>query len=310
LLALIATLAILSPVLAEQPAVSRKADVIYGRKDGLALTLDVFTPQNPNGAAVVVVVSGGYRSAHEMIRPEFYRTLLNRGYTIFAVVHGSQPRYQVPEIVKDMNRAVRFIRHHAKDYGIDPNRIGITGGSSGGNLALMVGTAGDAGNPAALDVVDRESSRVQAVACFFPPTDWLNWGQPGQELIGAMAHQAPYRGAFDYREMDPDKRTMERVTDPKKLREITRSTSPIYFISKETPPTLICHGDADNLVPLYQSETFIAKLKAAGVTADLVVKKGAGHGWQGMDKDAERFADWFDQHLLKKDDRGEAKPGK
>jgi acetyl esterase/lipase len=301
LFAVIVAVVTFSPAVAEEPAFSRKSDVIYGRKDGMALTMDVFSPQSPNGAAVVVVVSGGYYSAPQMIRPEFYRTLLDRGYTVFAVVHGSQPRYQVPEIVKDMNRAVRFIRHHAKDYGIDPNRIGITGGSSGGNLALMVGTAGDGGNPAASDPVDRESSRVQAVACFFPPTDWLNWGRPGEELIGAMPHKPPFRGAFDYREMDPDKRTMERVTDPKKLREISRSTSPIYFISKETPPTRILHGDQDALVPLYQSEAFIAKLKAAGVPADLVVKKGGGHGWSGIDKDAERFADWFDQYLKKGD---------
>jgi acetyl esterase/lipase len=299
-LAVIAIINVLCPAPAQEAAFTRKADVIYGRKDGMALTMDVFTPRNPNGAAVVLVVSGGYYSAHEMIRPEYFRVLLERGYTVFAVVHGSQPRYQVPDIVKDMNRAVRFIRHHAKDYGIDPNRIGIIGASSGGNLALMVGTAGDTGNPAARDPVDRESSRVQAVACFFPPTDWLNWGRPGQELVGAMAHAPPFRGAFDYREMDAEKRTMERVTDAKKLREISRASSPIYFVSKETPPTLICHGDQDTLVPLYQSETFVEKLKAAGVAAELVVKKGAGHGWAGIDKDAERFADWFDKHLARK----------
>ena len=82
-----------------------------------------------------------------------------------------------------MNRAVRFIRYHAKDYTIDPDRIGITGGSAGGHLSLMQGTAGDAGDPKAKDPVDRTSSRVQAVACFFPPTDFLNWGEKGKEML-------------------------------------------------------------------------------------------------------------------------------
>ena len=110
--------------------------------------------------------------------------MLKRGYTVFAVVHGSQPRYTIPEIVADMNRAVRFIRYHAADYHIDPDRIGITGGSAGGHLSLMQGTAGDKGNPDAKDPIDRTSSRVQAVACFFPPTDFLNYGKPGENAVG------------------------------------------------------------------------------------------------------------------------------
>src|SRR5208337_118017 len=130
----------------------------------------VFTPKvNANGAAVVWVISGGWFSAHEAINPAPVEELLKRGYTVFAVVHGSQPRYTLPEIVADMNRAVRFIRYHAADYSIDPDRIGITGGSAGGHLSLMQGTAGDKGKPDASDPIDRTSSRVQAVACFFPP---------------------------------------------------------------------------------------------------------------------------------------------
>src|SRR6266849_5073418 len=147
---------------------TRKEDVIYGRKFGTALTLDVFTPKkNANGAAVIWVVSGGWFSDHGAINPKFFDELLKRGYTVFAVVHGSQPRFTIPEAVADMNRAVRFIRYHAKDYKIDPDRIGITGGSAGGHLSLMQGMAGDTGDPKAKDPIDRVSSRVQAVACFF-----------------------------------------------------------------------------------------------------------------------------------------------
>src|SRR5262249_43276563 len=111
---------------AEEPSFTRTQDVIYGRKYGTALTLDVVTPKkNANGAAVVFVVSGGFFSSHDNIQPARFQVLLDRGYTIFAVVHGSQPRYQVTEIVQDLNRAVRFIRHHAQEYRIDPNRIGV-----------------------------------------------------------------------------------------------------------------------------------------------------------------------------------------
>lgn len=117
---------------------TRQEDVVYRRKYGTTLTLDVLTPkQNANGAAIVWVVSGGWFSAHEAIAPTPAEELLKRGYTVFAVVQGSQPRCTLPEIVADMNRAVRYIRYHAADFHIDPDRIGITGGSAGGHLSLM-----------------------------------------------------------------------------------------------------------------------------------------------------------------------------
>ncbi len=116
----------------EPPPFTRQADVIYGRKEGTALTFDVFRPnKDANGLGVIFVVSGGWHSDHAAIQPAFVLPLVGRGYTVFAVVHGSQPRYTIPEIVPDINRAVRFIRYHARDYGIDPDHIGITGVSSG-----------------------------------------------------------------------------------------------------------------------------------------------------------------------------------
>ena len=162
----------------------RQTDVIYGRKSGLALTMDVFTPKSGrNGASVVLVVSGGYFSTRDAIAPALFRALLNRGYVVLAVVHGSQPQFTVPEIIGDVNRAIRFIRHHAADYAIDPDRIGATGASAGGHLSLMLGAASKGPKPESNDPVERQSSRVNAVACFFPPTDFLNFGAPGRELI-------------------------------------------------------------------------------------------------------------------------------
>ncbi len=285
---------------AADPSFDHRKDVVYGRKFGTALTMDVFTPKKEaKGVGVILVASAGFVSSHDLVPPFFITPLIDRGYTVFAVVHGSQPRYTIPEIVQDMNRAVRFIRYHAKDYGIDPERIGIMGASAGGHLSLMLGTAGDQGNPKAKDPVDRISSRVQAVACFFPPTDFLNYGKAGDAKIRAMDHAPPYRAAFDYRELDEHSKLWVSINDTKRLEEIARQISPVYHVTPDDPPTLIIHGDQDQLVPLQQSELIIDKLKKAGVKTNLVVKKGVGHGWLGINKDETQAIDWFDKYLKK-----------
>jgi acetyl esterase/lipase len=195
-----------------------------------------------------------------------------------------------------MNRAVRFIRFHAKEYGVDPTRIGVTGASAGGHLSLMLGTAGSEGKADAKDPVDRVSSRVQAVAGFFPPTDFLDYGKPGENAIG-RGILWNFAGAFDFKEFDPYARKLNPVTDEEKITKIGRDISPINHVSADDPPTLLIHGDKDWLVPIQQSEIIIDKLKQAGVDAKLVVKPGADHGWGDMNPDLEQIADWFDSHL-------------
>jgi len=285
---------------------TRAEDVIYGRKHGMALTMDVFTPKkDANGAAVVWVVSGGWISNHAVVEPKSpfapINQLIDRGYTVFAVVHGSQPKYTIPEILEDMHRAVRFIRSYAKEYHIDPDRIGITGGSAGGHLSLMQGTAGTAGDPQAKDEVERASSRVQAVACFFPPTDFLNYGQTGENALGRGILK-DFSAPFAFQEFDPKRGRAGAyvlVTDENKILEIGKQISPINHVSADDPPTLIIHGDKDLLVPMQQAEIIIAKLKAAGVPAELVVKPGAAHGWPNIDKDMPTIVNWFDKYLKK-----------
>jgi len=284
---------------ADGPPPRRTEDVIYGRKHGTALTMDVFRPEREgNGLGLIYVVSGGWFSSHDGINVGFITPMTARGYTVFAVVHGSQPKFTIPEVVADMNRAVRFIRTHAGDYGIDPDRLGVYGGSAGGHLSLMLGTAGDPGDPTAKDPVDRASSRVRAVACFFPPTDFLNYGKPGEDALGRGV-LADFAAPFDFREIDPASKKFVPIADEARFREIGRTISPANHVSPDDPPTLIVHGDADKLVPIQQAEEIVEKLKAAGVEAKLVVKPGAVHGWQGMDKDLATFADWFDGHLKK-----------
>ena len=131
----------------------RTKDVIYGRKHGVALTMDVITPAKQNNRGVIFAVSGGWFSSHDNIDKAMDRgtflELLKRGYTVLAVVHGSQPKFTVPEILEDMHRAVRFIRHHAELYKIDLANICMFGGSAGGHLTLLQGTDGQDGDPSA-----------------------------------------------------------------------------------------------------------------------------------------------------------------
>ena len=263
----------------------RTEDVIYGRKFGTALTLDVFQPEKTNGYGILIMISGGWFSSHEAVSPIFCKAFLDRGYTVFAVVHGSQPKFTITEIVTDIHRAVRFVRHNAVLYGIDPNRIGISGASAGGHLSLTMGTQGVAGKVDAKDPIDRESSAIQAVACFFPPTDFLNYGKAGEDAVGVGVLK-DYKAAFGPRSDTPEER-----------QKLGREISPVYFITSNTPPTLIIHGDADKLVPVQQAEAFVNRAREAGVLAKLVVKEGQAHGWPKMEEDFPLLADWFDQHL-------------
>jgi acetyl esterase/lipase len=276
---------------APKPAFSRTEDIIYGRKFGTALTFDVFQPEKSNGCAILFMVSGGFFSSKEAINARMYAPFLERGYTVFAIVHGSQPRFHIPEITQDIHRAVRYVRHYAARWGVNPDKFGITGASAGGHLSLTMGTQGRSGKPDARDPVDRASSAVQAVACFFPPTDFLNWGAPGDDAVGVGTLEK-FKPAFGPRSDTAGSR-----------QELGREISPLYFVTSNAPPTLIIHGDADKLVPIYQAEIFGKKCKEAGVTFRLDVREGKEHGWTGMDKDVALCADWFDEHL-----RGLKKP--
>ncbi len=268
------------------PGFKRIEDVIYSRKFGTALTLDVFQPDQPNGCGILFMVSGGFFSSHDGINPGFYRALLERGYTVFAVVHGSQPKFTIPEIEQDIHRAVRFVRHTAAKYGVNPDRLGITGASAGGHLSLTMGTQGGPGQPEAKDPVDRESSAVQAVACFFPPTDFLNWTKPGDNEVGIGPVGTQFKAAFGPR------------SDTEEGREaLGKEISPINYITPKMAPTLVMHGDADKLVPIYQAEIFKKSCEAAHAPFKLVVREGKDHGWKEMGDDMKIFADWFDEHL-------------
>ncbi|MEK7227209.1 MAG: alpha/beta hydrolase, partial [Bacteroidota bacterium] len=239
-------------------------EFIYGRKDGIALTLVCIKPKvKPNGKAIISVVSGSWFSSYNGIEMSTTTAeqYLAKGYTVFGVVHGSQPRYAIPDAVNDIKRAVRYIRYNAAKFNIDPDRIGITGASAGGHLSLAVATADDKINASAPDPVDRVSSRVQAIAILFPPTDLLNWGGPGLNMVSAKELLKPARawGAVDFKVWNDRFSLYEEVTDTAARNKIGKEVSPINFVSTDDPPVFIIHGDADPTVPLQQSQSIITR---------------------------------------------------
>ena len=267
------------------PTLASIQRVAYGQRHGHELSYDVVRPENPNGLGVLLMVSGGWKSGTNSFRPWMTAPLLRRGYTVLAVYHVSQPEATVAEIFEDVSRAVRHIRHHARDHGIDTKRLGVTGGSAGGHLSLLLATRGGPGPANTPDPVDRESCAVQAVAIFYPVTDLLNLGDSTENL----------------RDGGPPKSFVKafrpQPSGPTNWVDIGKPLSPLFHLHPQTPPTLIYHGDADTLVPLDQSQRYQARAREIGRTVELVVHPGGKHGWLTMLWDIHHFADWFDQHL-------------
>ena len=273
-------------------------DVVYGHKAGMALTFDVFTPPGEaNGAGILFMVSGGWFSS--WTAPEQaqagYQALLDQGFTVFAVRHGSAPRFNVPEAYADVTRAVRFVRLHARDYGIDPDRLGVHGGSAGGHLSLMLGLASDKGDPDATDEVLRTSSRVAAVVAYFPPVDLRSRTMPSERFPARL----PDRGlSFANGMRMPAAAEAFVALDFED--DLRASVSPIVHVSADDPPTLLVHGDADALVDFNNSELMYSALVTSRVETGLVVIKGAGHGFQTPEDQAQAsdaLVGWFERHL-------------
>jgi len=279
-------------------------DVVYGHKAGMALTFDVYRPRTPNGAAVISVLSAGWRSGWDSLQQfqeqpdgsmrmltatviagapgvlpsHSYVGLLDKGFTVFAVRHGSSPTFGMADIVSDMRRAVRVIKHRAHVYGIDPDRIGLWGGSAGGHLSLLLGTSAEMTNANAKDAVEQGPARIAAIVAYAPPTDlvtqWAHWTEKGPQQFAAVNMG------------DADRRTY----------------SPMTYVSADDPPTLIVHGNRDTTVPFTQGQSMSEALAKAGVPSRLLTVENAGHGFFGNDavKVNAAMVAWFEQYLVKK----------
>lgn len=276
----------LLPVLAPQSSVKERiADQVYHHAGGAAFTYEVAKPQKPNGIAMVWMVSGGWVSEHKDINPGLAEMVCKKGVTLFQVVHGAQPRYKMGEILDQVHRAVKHIRTNSQKWGIDPQKIGVSGGSAGGHLSLMIATQGAV--PTGSDVLLKTSSEVQSVAVLYPPTDFLNWGATGVAAFKNPLLRGAFGGTF----------AIDNTTSEEKLTAISQQYSPIRFTSAKTPPTLLIHGDKDVLVPIQQSQIFKAKLDELGVKSQLITVPGEGHGWKDMVPQLEQMIDWHVKNL-------------
>jgi acetyl esterase/lipase len=220
-------------------------NVVYGMYSGLALLMDVHRPEKPNGYGVIFVSGSGWQSALTYgavgLKEGQIRTwgppLLRAGYTVFAINHRATPRFHYPAPVEDVQRAIRFVRHHARQFNIDPDRLGGVGGSSGAHLIGLVAVVAQPGIAGDSDPVNREPATLQAIVLRAAPTDL------GKMSVGAVV-------LF-----------MDRVPTSSDGEKLYSAASPITHVSRGTPPVLLLHGDSDDTVPFEQSVAMEAALR-------------------------------------------------
>ena len=247
-------------------------NVVYAMRGGLAMLMDVHYPERSNGFGIVFMPGSGWHAplsydASPLKSSGFAKLyvppLTSAGYTVFVINHRAAPRFPYPMPLEDSQRAVRVGRHHASRFGIDSERIGGVGGSSGGHLISMLGVLDGDGDSASPDPVDREGAKLQAVFARAAPTDLTRFeGRFSSASVSSLlrlrlgANNAP--------------NTLEHRT--------YWEASPAAHVSPDDPPFLLVHGTADDRVPYARSEEFAARLSADGVDAELIKIEAGGHG--------------------------------
>ena len=268
ILIVLAIAALLDPRTAAAQARVEK-NVIYGMYSGLALLMDVHRPEKPNGYGVLFIsgsawtapLTYGARPLKQDQIGDWSPALLRAGYTVFAINHRATPRFQYPGPVEDVQRAVRFIRHGAKQFGIDAGKLGGLAGSSGGNLLGLVATLASPGMAGDPDPVNREPAALQCVVLRAAPTDL-------KKMIGASTLGTAAVVAFVGRMPTPNSDDQA----------VYAAASPVTHVKASSPPTLLLHGDADDTVPYDQSVAMEAALRKAGAPVKLIRIAGGAHG--------------------------------
>jgi acetyl esterase/lipase len=255
----------------------------YSNPDDQHLQLDM---SRPNGKgpfpAVVCIHGGGFRDGDQSYYNAACDKLAANGYVAVTINYRLAPKYPFPAAVHDCKAAVCWLRANAKKYHIDPDRIGAMGGSAGGTLATFLGVTGDEQKFQGEGEHRDQSSRVQCVVSFFGPTDFTkSYGKS----VDAEFILPEYLGG-----------------NLEEARERHVEASPLTYVTAKDAPTLCIHGTNDEYVALEQSEWMVDRLKKAGVKAELLVLKGAGHGFEGKDDENADAAmiEFFNANLKKK----------
>lgn len=278
-------------------------DIKYVPNGDSAQELDIYFPEKraeKPQPLLVWVHGGGWTGGSKTQVP--YLNQLPRGYSVASIEYRFSQKALFPAQIQDCQAAIRWLRANAKKYNIDPNLIGVGGASAGGHLVALLGTSGGKKAFQPIGGNEDQSDRVQAVCDIFGPTNFwavvkqadedknvkniLKWnnGDPYSKLIGANLGQ--------------DKEKCDAV-------------SPVHYVSKESPPFLILHGDRDTLVPYAQSVELADLLAKAGVKVTLQRLPGAGHGGPafGLPAVARLTDTFFDKYLKGVDAKIEALPG-
>ncbi len=229
-------------------------DITYCTMEGIALKLDIYYPSanESRWPAAMYVHGGGWSGGDKADGAGALEipALQSAGFLVAAVNYRLAPSHPFPAMIEDVKCAVRYLRAHADEYNLDPDRIGAWGGSAGGHLVNLLGTADES---AGFDVGEylEYSSRVLAVVDMFGPADLTVQFEGGYESA---------RRVFDGFD--------------------AALASPVTYVSPDDPPFLLLHGDSDKLVPIEQSQELLAALQAVGVPAELVTVTNAGHGFK------------------------------
>ena len=254
-------------------------DLVYKTVNGAVLTLDLYCPEKVSGPAPVIVwIHGGaWRRGGKRKCPAV--ALVPDGYAVASIDYRLSSTAPFPAQIEDCKAAVRWLRANAAKYNLDADRIGVWGMSAGGHLAALLGTSGGVPELEGSGDNMQYSSRVQAVCDVAGPAD-----------LPALTNVGPKRTLAI-------EGLLGGPLEKDKAKAI--AASPIHYVSKDDPPFLIVHGEADRVVPAEQSQRFYEELRKAGVNATLKILPQVGHQAVLMDavKDAEVF---FDATLKKR----------
>lgn len=258
-------------------------NIEYSRTAQGPVYLDLYIPGDAQEARPLIVwIHGGGWHVEKDSRTQFIPArMVGRGYVLASISYRDSRSAPFPAQIQDCKAAIRYLRARAREYRIDPKRIGVWGISAGGHLSALLGTSGKVKELEGEGGLNGNiSSSVQAVCDFCGPTD-------------VLALEAPNEG---FKPMVEQLRKDLLGGPPEAKQDLAKAASPLTYVDSEDPPFLIMHGDADPLVPLSQSEALYEALRARGVDVTLAVIKDGNHVFWGPEVNRQVDA-FFDRHL-------------